>query len=162
MLTRSLRCLNTISTLTSITAQYTLVERINDIAQGSGLSDLIITKPIWKGLVDDKLSTAQMTDMGKQMGVIPADQSLADFMKEKDLTTMGQLRTELKRFFDENYQVIEESKSPMKGKAIKKDFVSMLKLTPMYAGRQQGTSVVLRLAPPDAPSSRTLQPTHVA
>ena len=45
---------------------------------------------------------------------------------------MGQVRTELKRFFDENYQVIEESKSPMKGKAIKKDFVSMLKLTPMY------------------------------
>jgi hypothetical protein len=122
----------TISTLTSITAQYTLVDRINDIAQGSGLSDLIITKSIWKGLVDDKLSTAQMTDMGKQMGVIPADQSLADFMKEKDLTTMGQVRTELKRFFDENYQVIEESKSPMKGKAIKKDFVSMLKLTPMY------------------------------
>lgn len=123
---------NTISTLTSITAQYTLVERINDIAQGSGLSNLIITKPVWKGLVDDKLSTAQMTDMGKQMGVIPADQSLADFMKEKDIKTMGQLRTELKRFFDENYQVIEESKSPMKGKAIKKDFVSMLKLTPMY------------------------------
>jgi hypothetical protein len=123
---------HTVSTLANITSQYTLVDRINEIAQLSGMNNLIITKPFWKGLNDNTLSMAQLQDIGKQMGVIPPNSSINEWMKEGGMKDKSQATLALRDYFNETYTVIEEDKSPMKGKAVRNDFVSMLKLTPMY------------------------------
>lgn len=123
---------HTVATLTEITSQYYLVDRINEIAQQSGITHLIITKPILRGIEEGSLSSTQMTDLGRQIGVIGPEQSLKDFMGENELDNMEDLRSFLHDEIQKNYTVIDTAKSPMNGKAVRNDFVSQLKLTPMY------------------------------
>lgn len=123
---------HTISNLANITSQYTLVNRINEIAQLSGMSNLIITKSFWRGLEENSLNLRQLDDIGKQMGLIPATSSINAWMTENGYGNKDEAALALLDYFRENYTKIEEPKSPMNGKAVRNDFVSQLKLTPMY------------------------------
>jgi len=123
---------HTVSNLANITSQYTLVNRINEIAQLSGMSNLIITKSFWRGLEENTLNLRQLDDIGKQMGLIPATSSINAWMTENGYGTKDEAALALLDYFRENYTKIAEPKSPMNGKAVRNDFVSQLKLTPMY------------------------------
>lgn len=123
---------HTVSNLSNITSQYTLVNRINEIAQLSGMSNLIITKSFWRGLEDNTLSMNQLDNIGKQMGLIPPTSGINAWMGENGHRTKSEAALALLDYFRENYTKIEEPKSPMNGKAVRNDFVSQLKLTPMY------------------------------
>jgi len=138
----------TIATLTNMVQQFTLTDRVNEIAQRSNLGDLIITGTVIRNLEKNELSFSKLVELGRTMGVIEKGESLGQFYKRMgldDLTigdTTDRIGDTVKEkegvhsavydFFKKNYTTIEETKSPMKGKAVKNDFVSMLKQTPLY------------------------------
>lgn len=137
----------TIATLTNMVQQFTLVDRVNEIAQRSDLGDLIVTTPVVRAIMatdPEKRLGVRAEQFARDLGLIGKEESFDDFYTR----TGGELidgqppafpsdqidyiEDKLKDYFIENYTVIEEKKSPMSGKAVKNDFVSMLKQTPMY------------------------------
>lgn len=137
----------TIATLTNMVQQFTLTDRVNEIAQRSNLGDLILTGTTIRNLEKNTLSFSQLVELGRTMGVIQKGESLVDFYKRLGynelLDEQGNrkgdtpaekeaIHSAVYDFYKKNYTRIEEKKSPMNGKAVKNDFVGMLKQTPLY------------------------------
>jgi hypothetical protein len=137
----------TVATLTNMVQQFTLVDRVNEIAQRSDLGDLIVTTPLVRAIIatdPEKRLGVRAEQVARDLGLIGKEESFEDFYTR----TGGELidgqtpafpsdqidyiEDRLKDYFLENFTVIEEKKSPMTGKAVKNDFVSMLKQTPLY------------------------------
>jgi len=137
----------TIATLTNMVQQFTLTDRVNEIAQRSNLGDLILTGTTIRNLEKNTLSFSQLAELGRTMGVIQKGESLVDFYKRLGYNELideqgnrkgdapaekDAIHSAVYDFYKKNYTRIEEKKSPMNGKAVKNDFVSMLKQTPLY------------------------------
>lgn len=137
----------TIATLTNMVQQFTLTDRVNEIAQQSNLGDLIVTKSVIQKLEKDLLSFSQLVDLGRDIGLIEKGESLVGFYKrvgldelvDKDGNRIKDSKAEkdgmyaaVYDYFKKNYTLITEKKSPMNGKAVKNDFAGMLKQTPLY------------------------------
>jgi len=137
----------TIATLTNMVQQFTLTDRVNEIAQRSNLGDLILTGTTIRNLEKNTLSFSQLVELGRTMGVIEKGESLVDFYKRLGYNELideqgnrkgdtpaekDAVHSAVYDFYKKNYTKIEEKKSPMNGKAVKNDFVSMLKQTPLY------------------------------
>ena len=150
----------TIATLTNMVQQFTLTDRVNDIAQRSNLGDLIITGTTIRNLEKNTLSFSKLVELGRTMGVIERGESLADFYKrmgyDELLDDFGNrtndvpaqkeaIHSAVYDFFKKNYTQIQEKKSPMNGKAVKNDFVSMLKQTPLYQSDNKALQAYYKL-----------------
>ena len=137
----------TIATLTNMVQQFTLTDRVNDIAQRSNLGDLILTGTTIRNLEKNTLSFSQLVELGRTMGVIERGETLSEFydrmgfneLLDEEGRRKGDTPAEKEAihsavydFYKKNYTRIEERKSPMNGKAVKNDFVGMLKQTPLY------------------------------
>jgi len=137
----------TVATLTNMVQQFTLTDRVNEIAQRSDLGDLIVTRPIIRAIISEdpeKRLGVRVFPVARQLGLMGKEENFDEFYER----TGGQkidgqnpafredqidyVEDRLKDYFLENFTVIEEKKSPMSGKAVKNDFVSMLKQTPLY------------------------------
>ena len=132
----------TIATLTNMTQQFTLADRVNEIAQRSQIGNLILTGSVLKQLQKGNMTSRDMLQLAQDTGLMNPGETNEDFAKRmgyKDFADMEgelELRSNLQQilldYIKKNYTVIEEKKSPMNGKAVKNDFVSMLKMTPLY------------------------------
>jgi hypothetical protein len=92
----------------------------------------------------EKRLGVRVDQIARDLGLIGKEESFDDFYTRTGgqpidgqapafpSDRMNYIEDKLKDYFIENYTVIEEKKSPMSGKAVKNDFVSMLKQTPMY------------------------------
>jgi len=114
----------TVTNLTSIIQRYTLVDRVNQAARNSGLSSLIIPRPVIQALKKEKLSRSNMLSLGQQMGIIPAGETWKATSKELRNKILEKLRSD--------YTEVTEPKSPMHGKWVSNDFLSLFKQTPLY------------------------------
>lgn len=128
----------TVANLTSIIQRYTLVDRVNQAARNSGLSSLIIPRPVIQALKKEKLSRANMVSLAKQMGIIP-DLDLTDEGKVPEFVIALQnrkkskeLRNKILEKLRSDYTEVTETKSPMYGKWVSNDFLSLFKQTPLY------------------------------
>ena len=141
----------TIATLTNMVQQFTLTDRVNEIAQRSNLGDLILTGTTVRNLTNNRLSFSRLVELGRTMGVIQRGESLVDFYKRTGYNDLldeqgnrkGDTETEKEAiqsmvydFYKRNYTRIDDKRSPMNGKAVKNDFVSMLKQTPLYEAKE--------------------------
>ena len=150
----------TIATLTNMVQQFTLTDRVNEIAQQSNLGDLIITKSVIKRLENNLLNFSQLVDLARDTGLMEKGESLVEFYKRVGLNelvdkdgnrTRDQIAEReavyeaLYNYFKKNYTVITESKSPMNGKAVKNDFAGMLKQTPLYQSDSKALQAYYKL-----------------
>jgi len=85
----------TIATLVNMTQQFTLSDRVNEIAQRSNLGDLIINPSVWKNLeknvkgdlkvdengifLEQPMSLGDIIQLGRDIGAIESGESVADF-----------------------------------------------------------------------------------
>jgi len=114
----------TVANLTSIIQRYTLVDRVNQAARNSGLSSLIIPRPVIQALKKEKLSRNNMISLGQQMGIIPVGETYK--------TTSKDLRNKILEKLRSDYTEVTETKSPMYGKWVSNDFLSLFQQTPLY------------------------------
>jgi len=150
----------TIATLTNMVQQFTLTDRVNEIAQQSNLGDLIITKSVIQKLEKDLLSFSKLVDLGRDTGLIQKGESLVDFYKRVGLDELVDqdgnrikdskaerdgMYSAVYDYFKKNYTVITEKKSPMNGKAVKNDFAGMLKQTPLYQSDSKALQAYYKL-----------------
>jgi len=117
----------TVTNLTSIIERYTLVDRVNQAARNSGLSSLIIPHSVVKALKDEKLSWGNMNSLAKQMRLIDPDDTAANNKR-----TTKALRNMILDKLRADYTEVTESKSPMHGKWVANDFLSLFQQTPLY------------------------------
>jgi hypothetical protein len=151
---------HTIATLTNMVQQFTLTDRVNEIAQRSNLGDLILTGTTIRNLEKNSLSFSQIVELGRTMGVIQKGESLVDFYKRLGYNELldeqgnrkgdtpaekDAVHSAVYDFYKKNYTKIEEKKSPMNGKAVKNDFVSMLKQTPLYQSDNKALQAYYKL-----------------
>jgi predicted DNA-binding protein YlxM (UPF0122 family) len=132
----------TIATLTNMTQQFTLADRVNEIAQRSQIGNLILTGSVLKQLQKGNMTSRDLLQLAQDTGLMNPGETNEDFAKrmgyrdfadmEGELELRSNLQQILLDYVKKNYTVIEEKKSPMNGKAVKNDFVSMLKMTPLY------------------------------
>ena len=111
----------TVANLTSIIQRYTLVDRVNQAARNSGLSSLIIPRPVIQALKKEKLSRNNMISLGQQMGIIPVGETYK--------TTSKDLRNKILEKLRSDYTEVTETKSPMYGKWVSNDFLSLFQQT---------------------------------
>ena len=150
----------TIATLTNMVQQFTLTDRVNEIAQRSNLGDLIITGSTIRNLEKNTLSFSRLVELGRTMGIIQRGESLAEFYERMGYNELvdeqgnrkGDTASEkdaihsvVYDFYKKNYTRIEEKKSPMNGKAVKNDFVGMLKQTPLYQSDKKAMQAYYKL-----------------
>ena len=150
----------TIATLTNMVQQFTLTDRVNEIAQQSNLGDLIVTKSVIQKLEKNLLSFSQLVDLGRDIGLIEKGESLVGFYKrvgldelvDKDGNRIKDSKAEkdgmyaaVYDYFKKNYTLITEKKSPMNGKAVKNDFAGMLKQTPLYQSDSKALQAYYKL-----------------
>ena len=115
----------TFTNLNSLIQQYTLVDKVNQAAKNSGLNALIISEPIVAALKKNKLSSADMMSLARQMKIITIDQG---FKGKSDV-----LRNMIIDKLQLEYTQVNESKSPMYGKYVSNDFLELFKQTPLYS-----------------------------
>lgn len=72
----------TIATLTNMVQQFTLVDRVNEIAQRSDLGDLIVTTPIVRAIMatdPEKRLGVRAEQVARDIGLIGKEESFEDF-----------------------------------------------------------------------------------
>ena len=117
----------TVTNLTSIIERYTLVDRVNQAARNTGLSSLIVPQSVVKALKDAKLSWDNMNSLALQMRLIDPNDKTANNKR-----TVGKLRDMIMDKLRADYTEVTETKSPMYGKWVANDFLSLFQQTPLY------------------------------
>jgi hypothetical protein len=128
------------------------------------------TLPVYMNDINEVSARAQkeLIYLAEGLGLKRRDESLTDFYdrigieyKEKDYQTKAmfvegkadkvieptnfnefqKLSDAVEIYFRENYTSVQDNNSPLKGQSINNDFVEALKMTPLYAAKNQGMRI---------------------
>jgi len=148
-----IRMVTSVTNVAEMTSNFTLIDKLNEVSRESGMGAMILRGYTFKGLVRDlkgnmptgvTFSEEKLEQLARDMGLLSSDAPLSSLMKAqglegKDREDYRQVQNYIKNFFEDNYTLVTDKKSPMYGKAVSKDFLSMVKQTPMYSSDRKIT-----------------------
>jgi len=153
-----IRMVTSVTNVAEMTSNFTLIDKLNEVSRESGMGAMILRGYTFKGLVRDlkdnmptgvSFNEVKLERLARDMGLLSSDAPLSSLMKEQGLEVeinkengkedYSQIQNYIKNFFEDNYTLVTDKKSPMYGKAVSKEFLSMVKQTPMYSSDRKIT-----------------------
>lgn len=125
--------LGTVQTLNDIVSDFTLVERVNDLAMNEGIQTLLMPKTIYEPLMNwnpdmgsyldsNVLSKRRVLDIAKNLGIDTEQQ-------------YNEILFDIQSKIAQDYITITDPRSPIFGHKVHKDFASQLEQTPLYSSK---------------------------
>ena len=136
-----IRMVTSVTNIAQMNANFTMINKFNEISRESGMGPMIL-RPVEysqmkKVLADPELDLAPevLTKFARTLGLIDPDVDVQVIMDEQGFENIRQAQDFISDFFQDNYTVVNDSRSPMNGKAVSNEFLDMVKQTPMYQAK---------------------------
>ena len=146
------RMVTTVTNVAEMNSNFTLIEKLNEVSRQSGMGSMVLRSYVFQGLVRDlkgnmptgvSFSEVKLEQLAREMGLLSNDAPLSSLMEEQGLEIeinkengkedYRQVQNYIKNFFEDNYTLVQDKKSPMYGKAVSNEFLGMIKQSPMYS-----------------------------
>lgn len=136
-----IRMVTSVTNLAQMNANFTMINKLNEISRENGMGSMILRPSEYdrvNQLVQDsteKLSDETLTGIARILGLLESNETVSDLIGRNDIENSEDAQRYIANFFKDNYTVIKDKRSPMDGKAVSNEFLSMVKQTPMYQAK---------------------------
>lgn len=132
------RMVTSVTNIAQMNANFTMIYKLNEISRESGMGPMILRPMEYSPMrqvsnnPEIVLTPDNLTGFAITLGLIDSDMNVQDLMKQQGFKDIRQAQDFILDFFQDNYTVVNDKRSPMDGKAVSNEFLSMVKQTPMY------------------------------
>jgi len=136
-----IRMVTSVTNLAQMNANFTMINKLNELSRENGMGSMILRPSEYdrvNQLVQDsteKLSDETLTGIARILGLLESNETVSDLIGRNDIENSEDAQRYIANFFKDNYTVIKDKRSPMDGKAVSNEFLSMVKQTPMYQAK---------------------------